>query len=1202
MRVMIKSIFIVYILLFSGVYAGSHPLGLNENFSYGILTDRYESPHIKWAKPYIGGPIKTLVMAPEWSQRETVELAQRLSIDFTPWMTSAFNQIAIPAEWFWYPTPASLMDELLSRYISEKFDVIVIGKLNWSMLPEKYRFELLRKVSEGTGLVYVGPPKGNSEIDLVYSRRASPEGFRFITKGIPFSSLPQLKNLPVEKIVYAGFFGKGRVVSLDYGQNVPETKGQDGNYRAATGYPALTPQWDTPEYEEVKKGYVPPDECAEAEFVPYEYYQALVARAVIWASGKVSEPSIQDVSLPSEVGYPADGNKAIVKIDSIPSGGILKSAVRSRYEYERVYEIPSQSAKEINYITLPSIPSGEYILDVWLSSDGKVFDWASKGFTVKSDIEIVKILLDGRNYNPGDKVTGEVILNRKLNSDEVITGELWDNYGRKIEDKKLSGEGDRYKFSFTLGDPLTIMHSIKINVIKKGKEICEKRFNFPVRAKRKGFDDFNEIVWASGTNQFLTHLMLRKLFQEDQADAIDLGWRGATQARNVALANLTIVPYTAGFGHFGSKVVPVTGQMNGCMTAPATFKAIDDWGRLQGEIFGPYGTLVWTHGDESFYALNPDSCWSDTCLSAFREYLKTRYPDITSLNKEWKTDYKNWDEVMPLTFEEALNTGNYAPWIEHRLAQQYVFARLYNYTGKALSVNDPGARIGFDGNLGFNLPNGGINWWVLKDYINILHSYIDNSQEMEIFRSFAGPDHIAGMWYGTYGPSWQIGPNTVEYHHFFPWYSLFHGLNSTWFWTMGSPGPYSGYASDFTNMPFMQASRDALAEIRSGIGKLLLSGRLEDDGIAIHYSEASHIADSIFSGKKTDELGAGITIDVKSPSTTVWKNTLADFNKALEHSGFQYRYVSYEEVEKNILTERGYKVFIMPHSYAVSEKEAEAIRRFVYNGGLLIADIVPGILNGHGTKMEKSILADLFPSTEPGIVNKIGKGKTVLLGNKLKDYGYLAFNNMAGWKKLDGRHRILAELIEKEAGIKSRVVITHRGKGDMPPTEIFRRKIGDAEYVGLLREYFLYDNNPYPVSIKFPGKSHIYNMRTGKYLGFTDSIETEISYEAQLYAALPYRVTSIKIVGPESAERGKKSEFVISVDTTGTVPSLHLFRVEVAGPDGKKLPYYASNIKAEKGTGRYTINWALNEKQGRYTIYVKDIATGTGWQKTVVLR
>lgn len=59
----------------------AHPLGLNENHPYGIISNAYETPHVKWARPYAGGAVIALVLAPIWSQRETVELAQRLSLD-----------------------------------------------------------------------------------------------------------------------------------------------------------------------------------------------------------------------------------------------------------------------------------------------------------------------------------------------------------------------------------------------------------------------------------------------------------------------------------------------------------------------------------------------------------------------------------------------------------------------------------------------------------------------------------------------------------------------------------------------------------------------------------------------------------------------------------------------------------------------------------------------------------------------------------------------------------------------------------------------------------------------------------------------------------------------------------------------------------------------------------------------------------------
>ncbi len=1170
----------------------NHPFGLHENHPYRPLTGAYETPHVKWAKPYAGGEIRALVMAPMWSQRETVELAQRLSLDYTAWMTEAFSRVLDPlGKWptasFFKPPPA-LIDRLLREYILKEYDVIVVGKLDWSALPAKQRFELLQKVSEGTGLVYINPPEDNEELKLVFSRKPAPEGADFIRAGVPFSFLPRLREKPAEKIVRTGLFGKGRVVALDYGEKAP-----DESRRPAAAWPALTPQWDL---SDSKEGYMPPDKCPEIELVPYEYYQSLVARAVLWASGKGSKALLGKISLPAIVDYPASARNVEVATVSAPSNALLQASVRSRYDYARVYAIPPRPADN-SQIPLPDIPAGEYFLDVWLvASDGKVFDWTSRGFTVQADMEIKEISLAGRGYNPGDAIKGEVRLSRAISAEEVVTAELWDNYGRKISEQRLEGEGDKYVFSFRVTQPLTIMHSIVARVVRQEKDVCVSKLNFPVRARLK-WDDFNEIIWCGAGNQFLTHLMLKKLSMYDQADAIDIGWVGATPARNIAAADLAALPYTECYGRFGRKIVPAGkgvrhGPRRGCMSNPETLKGVDRWGKVQSDIYGPYGPLAWTHGDESLYSYNPDTCWSDTCLDALRKYLQEVYPDLSALNREWGREYKTWAEVMPLTCKEAHKTGNYAPWIEHRLAAELVFARFYGHAGQALSVNDPGARAGFDGTGTGRLmcPNGGINMWLLKDYVGIMQDYRNNSEGPEITRSFLSRKHLSGMWYGTFGNE-QARPSTVPYHNSFPWYCLLHGFNSTWFWNMGSPGPCAGYALDFTSLPFMQASRDSLREIRTGTGKLLLSGNLQDDNIAIHYSDVSRIADSLY-----------METAVKSPRSRKWAHSLADFNRAIENSGLQYRYLSYAEVEEDALISRGYKVFIMPHSRAVSEAEAKAIRRFVQAGGLLIADIMPGVLNGHGTPQKESLLADLFPATEPGTVNRIGKGRTVLLGDKLAGYGYASYKNKAGWKKFEGRYRILAQLLEKEAGIKPQIVVTHQGEGEMPPTEIFRIKAGEIEYVGLLREYIMYDNDPYPVSIRFSRKSHLYDVRAGKYLGFTDKVDTVISYEAHLYAMLPYEVASVDISAPDRVARGGSTALKLNVSPAKRIkPALHMLRLEVIGPSGEQLPWYARNITAENGQAEHEIQWALNEKPGKYTLQARDIASGVVGKKTIVL-
>jgi len=1172
-----------------------HPLGLNRNHPYGIISNAYETPHVKWAVPYAGGTIKALVLAPQWSQRETVELAQRLSLRYTAWMSETFTQMTTPARsdpaFAGMQPPPAVVYRCLRQCLGKDYDVIIVGRLDWAMLPGEQRLELLEKVSDGAGLVYVGPPAGNKELDIVFGGKQAPEGRAFIARAVPIAALPAFRAKSVNDVINTSLFGKGRVVVLGYGDEPPK--------KWCQGWPCLTPQWGGPhraysdEYHK-PKGYVPPDDCAEMEFVPYEYYQSLVTRATLWASGKETPARLARIALPQVVGYPVSAHGAQVTTASAPSGAVLKAVVRGRYEYGRMYDMASQTAGGKNRLSLPALPAGEYILDVWLmSGDGNVFDWASAAFVVKADVDVRKITLAGRRYDPGDRITGEVRLSRSLSSREVLVAELWDNYSRKIDERQLQGTGDGYSFSFAVARPLTIMHYIRARVERQGIDVCARRMSFPIRAKLNRLDAFNEVVWSGAGNQLLTHLMLRKLSARDQAGAIDVGFSGATHARNIAAANLLALPYTTGFGHFGNYkdcVVPTRSgarAAHGCMSNPDTLKAVDRWFGVQSDIYGPYGPLAWTHGDKSYYGRNPDVCWSETCLAAFREYLRGVYPDLSALNREWNTKYADWDEAKPITYEEAKKSGEYAPWLEHRLSAQRVWARLYARTGEALSKNDPDARPGFDGPQGLALPNGGINWWVLKDHVGILQDYVYNSQSMEIFRSFATPRHLCGMWYGTYGLTWQIGPNTVPYHHFLPWYSLFHGLNSTWHWTMGSPGPLSGYAPDLTNLPFFAASRQSLKEIRSGIFKLICAGRRANDGIAIHYSGASHVADSLYSDDKR---------------STAWMESLADFNHAVEDSGLQYEYVSYEEIAQDKLRKGRFRVLIMPHSRAVSAAEAQAIRQFVQEGGLLIADLLPGILNGHGTKPEQSMLAGLFPSTDHGVVNTIGKGKTVLLGKSLAGYGHASYRHMRGWRTLGGRCEVLANLLAEHAGVTPTVRISHRGDGDLPPTEIVRFQIGDTELVGLLRKYFLYDNTPYSVNIRFAEKRHVYDVRTGKYLGVRDRLTTDLSYQAHLYARLPYKVKSVALNVRASAGRTTPSVVKIALETSGAKPvSAHVLQMRVLSPNGRELPWYTRKTVAPAGRAEADIPWALNEAPGRYTVAVRDVASGTIAQREVSL-
>jgi len=57
---------------------------LSRNSAYDNLPGTVETPHVKWAKPYYLGTLRVLVIAPTWTHRETVELAQRLDVACAP--------------------------------------------------------------------------------------------------------------------------------------------------------------------------------------------------------------------------------------------------------------------------------------------------------------------------------------------------------------------------------------------------------------------------------------------------------------------------------------------------------------------------------------------------------------------------------------------------------------------------------------------------------------------------------------------------------------------------------------------------------------------------------------------------------------------------------------------------------------------------------------------------------------------------------------------------------------------------------------------------------------------------------------------------------------------------------------------------------------------------------------------------------------
>jgi hypothetical protein len=106
--------------------------------------------------------------------------------------------------------------------------------------------------------------------------------------------------------------------------------------------------------------------------------------------------------------------------------------------------------------------------------------------------------------------------------------------------------------------------------------------------------------------------------------------------------------------------------------------------------------------------------------------------------------------------------------------------------------------------------------------------------------------------------------------------------------------------------------------------------------------------------------------------------------KILEDLGFQYDFISYLDVQDGAIDlNKKFKIIILPRVICLSEPESQALKRFVMEGGTLVADYLCAVLDEHGKGRTKGALDDLFGvfrDESAGYMN--GKGLTEIDGEE----------------------------------------------------------------------------------------------------------------------------------------------------------------------------------------------------------------------------
>jgi hypothetical protein len=336
------------------------------------------------------------------------------------------------------------------------------------------------------------------------------------------------------------------------------------------------------------------------------------------------------------------------------------------------------------------------------------------------------------------------------------------------------------------------------------------------------------------------------------------------------------------------------------------------------------------------------------------------------------------------------------------------------------------------------------------------------------------------------------------------------------------------------------------------------------------------------------------------------------------------------------LREGKFRLLVLPYAQAISPQVAEAAREFAAGGGVILADVRPGIFDHHGRLLGKGQLDDLFGIERPAgfpeqlkarsleagkkiadlpvdhqvevtqaealadaegapafIVRKLDKGRAILLN--FYPLAYVAL-------RTKGTEMPLRQMVESalaDAGIKPRVSLT-ADDGKVPCTQVTRFTHGDNEYVCVLRDFRLrmdesvpiYDLRPRWTTIDLGRTGCVYDTRRGLYIDKTDKVQAVVApARALLYSILPYAVDRVDVTEQSSTDPRDK-HFAINVVSSEGTPGTHVLHVTLIDPLGNERREYSQNVKADAGTASVNVRMALSDADGFWRLKARDTASG----------
>ena len=1086
-----------------------------------------------------------------------------------------------------------------------------------------------------------------------------------LTQGLPWDLFPVTRRMVLEPRpqgeVLAAFddgypllllnqLGRGRVVTLTY-----DVLTHMLSYR---GYAGLTPILS------YRGGWLRP-QFADMTYPYWEYWYALLARCCVWAANKetgvsiVSAPAVHTSRLGADRGQPGSID---VTLQATSPQSMLRVTATLLDRHGRllpgeplVRDAPAPSRPgRATRVALPlpaQVPVGRNLAHLRvLNEAGQVLAWAATTVHVDSPLALERIELTEPVLKPKTNVRdqtgpwdaqGPLEATVKVRTKLKPPGRTWlecqlrDNHDRLLGQQSIpvqTGKTD-YAIEFPLRDLVNSGLELRCELMHDGQRVDSAR----ARAIAPGPRTWRPLQFTSwrGVYYWRSKYLYDALGKRIDDFGLDVAFEAGNEFtnrkhvvnywNNAALSMLDLLRMSTkavpGFvdKKFSEKSVGYQKTRDRkflvrepCLNDPEWRGKVRD--RVVAEVthaqeFG--GAHDYCMGDEmslTHYTRYHDYCWSEHCLGKFRRLLRDKYGTVGKLNSAWETAFNRWDEVVPMTLEEAKGRRNAAPWAEHRQFMDTTLQQFCQFIQRAIREVDPHARCGLSGTQAPEAGNG-MDWWKMCSAWNFYHSY-NTGQSEELRRSFAPATGLG--WSPYYAGYWQSG-RRLESRMF---YCLLHDTTGISAWTTS--------LFFYGDMTQSEAGRDTsanLAELKAGIWDQFRAVKRQHDGIAIHYSHPS-IQAALLLGKER----------AISAHRSAWVCMIEDM-------GLQYGFISYEQLGRGELTTEDYRVLVLPMSIALSPGEVRSIRDFVAHGGSVIADAYCGLMDDLCRRQERGLLDDVFGIKHPGAAREPGEPGVHLdaslnvKGNSAKisiaEPGIVAstakalgrsearkdvmavFAGEAGkgraWylnvdlsqyeterKFHSPTERALHQIVSAalaEAGVKPKLGLSY-DSGAVPHVEVVRYGSGEIEYLGLLRAFSPAAKDEI-LKVRLPQACDVYDLRARRALGRVQQVRVPMAPgQCRLYA-----LASVKLGGPSLrlltsvARPGQRVPYEVEVAGASEAHP-RVVHVTVTAAEGQQVEEYGGNLTLTAGPQRGYISLCLSDTPGTWVVEARDVTSG----------